>query len=206
MGADSVVQGPPTSKQLFGTEGIILDAQNNALYTFGKSRVATAVQSAIAALGIQTALTAITAAQTLMSQAFGAGALNIVGRTIRVSGTLIYSTTASNDATITIALKLGTVTLATITTTATSASALTGQTLQFSFTLSTASTGTAGTIVTVGAVDITIGTAVSTFIAPTTGPSAAVNLQTAETLTVTIAASAAIPTAQLLNGLVELIA
>lgn len=206
MGVDTVTSGPPTSKQLFGTEGLILDATNGVLYFFGKSRVAAAVQAAIAALGIQTALTAITTAQILMSEAFGAGALNIVGRTIRVSGTLIYATTAGNDATITIAIKLGTVTLATITTTATDASAITNQPLQFSFTLSVASTGSAGTIVTVGAVNITIGSTTSTFIAPTTGPSAAVNLLSAETLQVTIAASAAIPSAQLLNGLIEIIA
>jgi hypothetical protein len=38
MGVDTVVRGAPTAAQCFGTEGIILDAKNNLLYTFGDSR------------------------------------------------------------------------------------------------------------------------------------------------------------------------
>jgi hypothetical protein len=210
MGADTIGNGPPIAAQLFGTEGLYLDRVNNNLYSFGASKVPVLVQSALAALGPQTALTAITTAQNLLTFAFGAGALNLIGRTIEVSGNLIYSTTAANVATITIALTLGGVTLATITTAATNTTASTNLPINFSFTATVTATGAAGTLITTGAVNANIGTAssaaVASYLAPSTGNSAAVNLTTAETLAVTIAASAAVPSATLLNASVQILA
>lgn len=210
MGADSVVQGPPTAKGLFGTEGIVLDQANSNLYVFGSSRIATLLRSALSALGIQTALTAITTAQNLLSYVFGAGALNIVGRTFVVKGSGIYSTTSANVATLTIALTLGGVTLCTITTAATNTAASTNLPFQFEFTCTVAATGASGTFTSTGSVKADIGTAAATaiaeYLATNTAVSSAVNLLTAETLNVTIAASAAVPSAQLLNATVELVA
>lgn len=211
MGADSVVQGPPTSAQLFGTEGLVLDAVNSNLYVFGKSRVPVLVGSTLNVVPPQTALSAITSARQLFTYVFGAGVLNVVGRTFVVSGTMIYSTTAANVATISIALLLGPGSaLATITTAATNTAASTNLPIQFSFTVTVLSTGSAGTLLAVGNVNANIGTAASgaltAFGSTTTGASAAVNLLTAENLSVTIAASAAVPSAQLLNATVELVA
>lgn len=209
MGADTVVSGPPAAKQP-GTEGLILDSANNVLYTFGVSGVPALIQSALKSLGPQTALTAITAAQTLFTQAFGAGALNVVGRTFRVSGALIYATTAANVATLTIAVKLGAVTLATITTDATNTTASTNLPVNFSFTFTVVLTGAAGTIYAAGGVNADLGTAaaaaVTSYLLAGAAVSAAVNLLIAETLTVTIAASAAVPSAQLMNATLEMVA
>lgn len=210
MGADSVVQGPPVATQLFGTEGLVLDAANNVLYTFGASRTPAALTSALLTLGPQTALTAITTAQTLLSKAFGAGALNVVGRTVTVTGNLIYSTTSTNVATISIALILGGVTLLTITTAATNTAASTNLPINFSFTATVTATGVSGTLIATGVVNADIGTAAAadtaTYLGTNTAVSSAVNLLTAETLSVTIAASAAVPSATLLNASVQLTA
>jgi len=211
MGADSIVQGPPTAAQCFGTEGLILDQVGNNLYIFGLSaRIPTLLRAALKVLGIQTALTAITTAQTLLSYAFVAGNLNLIGRTILVSGDGIYSTTSANVATVTIALTLGGVTLATITTTATNTAASTNLPFSFTFKATVAATGTSGTFTSNGSVKINLGTAAATaiteFLATNSAVSSAVNLLTAETLLVTIAASAAVPSATLLNATVELVA
>ena len=214
MGADSVVQGPPTAAQCFGTEGIILDAKNNVLYTFGATRQPVALSAAQVTnalqLGPQTALTAITTAQVLLSKAFGAGALNVAGTTITIAGKLVYSTTIANVATISLALTLGGVTLATITTAATNTAASTNLPIQFSFTATVTATGASGTLIANGVVNADVGTAaaaaVATYLDTNTAVSSAVNLLNAETMTVTIAASAAVPSATLLNATVQVAA
>jgi hypothetical protein len=210
MGADTVTQGPPPASQVVGTEGLILDATNNVLYTFGQNQELATLQSALASLGPQTALTAITTAQTLLSRVFGPGSLNVVGRTFKVSGTLIYATTSANVATITIAVKLGTVTLATVTTAATNTAASTNLPVTFSFTFTVVSTGAAATLYASGNVNADLGTtaaaAITSYLLAGSAVSSAVNLLTAETLAVTIAASAALPSAQLMNAVIELVA
>lgn len=211
MGADTVTQGPPAAKQP-GVEGLILDAANNVVYSFSAATggVPAALPSAQLVLGPQTALTAITTAQTLLSKVYGAGALNVVGRTITVSGNLIYSTTSANVATISIALTLGGVTLLTITTAATNTAASTNLPINFSFTATVTATGASGTLICTGVVNANIGTAgaadSATYLGTNSAVSSAVNLLTAETLTVTIAASAAVPSATLLNAAVGLAA
>lgn len=210
MGADSVVQGPPAAAQCYGTEGIILDAANSNLWVFGASRSPKLLAASGAVLGPQTALTAITTAQTLLSKLFAAGALNYVGASVNVSGTLIYSTTSANVATISLAITLGGVTLATITTAATNTAASTNLPINFSFTITVVTIGASGTLIAVGNVNANIGTAASgattNYASTTTAPSSAVNLLAADTLTVTIAASAAIPSATLLNATIQQIA
>lgn len=210
MGADSVVSGPPAAAQCFGTEGLILDKKNNNLYIFGDSRTPQLLAGGGTVVGPQTALTAITTAQTLLSKTFAAGALNYVGATVQVSGSLIYSTTTANVATITLAVLLGAVSLASITTAATNTTASTNLPINFSFTLTVVSIGAAGTLVAVGNVNANIGTtaaaATANYASTNTGVSSAVNLLIAEILTVTIAASAAIPSATLLSATVQQIA
>lgn len=212
MGADRVTVGPLSSNATnsFDTQALVLDVQNNTLSISGASRKLAALQSAIAVVGAQTALTAITAAQVLLSQAFNQGALNVQNRTIRVSGSLIYSTTAANAATISLALVLGGVTLCTITTAPTNTAASTNLPIQFEFELSVASLGATATIESHGSVAANIGTvaaaAIANYLDTNTAVSGAVNLLAATTLEVQIAASAAVPSAQLRQATIELVA
>ena len=195
--------GPATSTGKNTNIGdLIQDRTNNVVESVGLTGLAAALRSAsIGVLGPQTALTAITTAQTLASFALGAQMLNKLNRTVEINGSLIYSTTSTNVATLTIAVKLGSVTLCTITTSASNTAASTSLPVQFSFTLQTTLTGTSGTIEAHGFINANLGTAAAgaatQFLDTNTAASSAVNLNIAETLTVTIAASAAVPSAQL---------
>ncbi len=212
MGADRVTVGPLSSNATnsFDTQALVQDVQNNTLSVSGSSRKLAVLQSAIAVLPAQTALTAITAAQVVLSQAFNPGALNVVNRTLRVSGSLIYSTTATNVATISLALVLGGVTLCTITTAATNTAASANLPIQFEFELNVVSLGASATVESHGWVAANIGTvaaaAIATYLDTNTAVSSAVNLLTAATLQLTIAASAAVPSAQLRQATIELAA
>ncbi len=212
MGADRVTVGPLSSNATnsFDAQALVQDVQNNTLSVSGSSRKLAVLQSAIAVLPAQTALTAITAAQVVLSQAFNPGALNVQNRTIRVSGSLIYSTTATNVATISLALVLGGVTLCTITTAATNTAASANLPIQFEFELNVVSLGASATVESHGWVAANIGTvaaaAIATYLDTNTAVSSAVNLLTAATLQLTIAASAAVPSAQLRQATIELAA
>lgn len=157
-------------------------------------------------LAAQTPVTAITTAQTLASLAFLAGAFNKVGRTLRISGTIIFTVSTATPTT-TIAIKLGTVTLLTITTAALAAS--TNGQLTFQALLSVVAAGSAGTVEGHGTVKAQLSTALGTAIAEyadqVTTPATGVNLTSALTLAVTIAASSTMASAQLRQGLVEVV-
>jgi len=194
--------GPATSTGKNTNIGdLIQDRANNIVESVGATGLAAALRSNFGILGPQTALTAITTAQTLASFALGAQMLNKLNRTVEINGSLIYSTTIANVATLTIAVKLGAVTLCTITTTASNTAASTNLPVQFSFTLQTTTTGTSGAIEAHGFINANLGTAAAgaatQFLDTNTAASSAVNLNIAQTLTVTIAASAAVPSAQL---------
>lgn len=209
MGADRIVSGSAgkttdspgalIADQLTGLLGVVTVAQGLVV---GAARFAN--------IGTQTALTAITTAQNLVSQTFSAGLLNTVGRSVRVRGSLVYNTTSTNVATITLALKLGAVTLCTMTTAATNTAASTNLPIQFDFTLTVVTTGTAATINSHGRIAANIGTTAAPvtviYLDTNVAPSSAIDLTIAETLTVTIAASAAVPSAQLLSAGVDLLA
>lgn len=209
MGADTVTQGPPPASQVVGTEGLILDQQNGNLYVFGATRSANLLRSAIAVLPGQTALTAITTAQNLLTKVFPAGSLNIVGRTIVINLTLTYNTTVGNVATLTFAVTLGGVTLFSVTTDASNTAASTNLPVQLQITITTTTIGATATMTTSATVSADLGTtaaaAVTSYV-KAAAVSSAVNLLTDETLAVTIAASAAVPSATLRNALIELAA
>lgn len=166
-------------------------------------------RSTLLQLPAQTALTAITTAQTMFSTKLAAGLLNVLGRTLRIRGSLVYSTTSTNVATLTIAVKLGTVTLFTITTDASNTAASTNLPVEFELTIATAATGASGTLEVHGSVDANLGTAataaVSRYLDGNAAVSSAVNLTSALTLAVTIAASAAVPSATLRQLVIEVI-
>ena len=207
MGADRIQAGPVTTA--FDSPGaIVVDPVAGTLSIVTKTQAIQLASTRLLTLQEQTALSAITAAQTVLSYAFPAGFLNIKNRTVRIRGSLIYSTTITNVATISLALKLGSVTLCTITTAATNTAASTNLPIQFEFRLSVATIGAAATIESHGKVDANIGTAaagaLTSYGDTNTAVSGAVDLTVAETLTVTIAASAAVPSAQLLLASIDL--
>ncbi len=113
-------------------------------------------------------------------------------------------------ATITLAVTLGGVTLATVTTAATNTAASTNLPVTFSFTFTVVSAGAAGTLYATGGVNADLGTtaaaAITAYLLAGSAVSSAVNLLTAETLLVTIAASAALPSAQLMYATIEMVA
>lgn len=189
-------------------KALVLDQTNGVLYVSGSAnnRKLMAAMGAPLVLSSQPAITAITTAQGLLAFAFGAGALNVTRRKIRVRGVAIYSTTAANVATISFALTLGGVTLCTITTAATNTAASTNLQIQFEFELTVVTIGATATIESHGRLDANIGTAAAaaaaTYLDTNVAVSAAVNLTAAATLGVTIAASAAIPSAQLRSATV----
>jgi hypothetical protein len=210
MGADRVTYGPPSANGVnaFDQKALVLDQTNGVLYVSGavNNRKLMVAMGAPLVLAAQTALTAITTAQSLLSFIFGAGALNVTGRKIRVKGVLIYSTTIANVATISFALTLGGVTLCTITTAATNTAASANLPIHFEFELTVATLGATATIESHGRVDANIGTvaaaAGAVYLDTNVAVSSAVNLTAAATLGVTIAASAAIPSAQLRSATV----
>jgi hypothetical protein len=205
MGADRVTYGPPSASGVnsYDQKALVLDQNNGVLYVSGaaNNRKLMVAMGAPLVLPAQTALTAITTAQTLLSFLFGAGALNVTGRKLRVKGNLIYSTTAANVAAITLGFTLGGVTLGTITTQATNTAASTNLPIRFEFETTVVTLGAAATLETHGRVDANISATavgpVSTYLATNATVSGAVNLTAASTLAVTIAAGAAIPSAQL---------
>ena len=209
MGADRIAQGPQASGlNPNDTEALVLDVANNILETSGNNHQMAACQTAIAVLGPQTALVTITTAQNLISKLLNAGVLNKLNRTLYIQGSLIYTSPGTTTPTITIAVTLGGVTLCTITTAAISATASANMPIQFYFYLTTTATGASGTIESHGGVsaNITANTpaaAIATYLDTNTAASSAVNLNAAQTLNVTIAASSAITSAQLRLASIE---
>jgi hypothetical protein len=208
MGADRIVSGGYTgsfdspgaliANQITGLLGVVTTAQGLVV---GAARLAN--------IPTQPALTNITGAQTVFSQSIPAGALNLIGRSLRIRGSMIYSTTSTNVATITIGLMIGATTLCAITTAATNTAASSNLPLQFDFSLTVASTGTSGTINSHGQVTANVGTAAApvtgVYLDSNTGPSGAINLTAAQTISVAIVAPAGIPSAQLLSASIDVL-
>jgi hypothetical protein len=200
--------GPPAPGTTDTNKGaLIADIQTPAVEMVDTAGNTHGVESTLLLLQAQTALATITTAQTLMSLAFLAGALNKTNRTLRISGTIIYTTT-STSFTVSIAIKLGTVTLCTITS-ATITNAQTNGQLSFEYIVSVAATGSSGTLESHGELTVqggsTLGAAVAQYADQNTAVSSAVNLTSALTLVATIAASASMSSAQLRQGLIEVI-
>lgn len=210
MGADRIMIGPLSSA---GTNGydqkaIIQDTQNNMLAVSGSSHVISVLRSAATKLTAQTAITAITTAQNLLTLALNAGVMSVTGRRLKITIWLVYSTTSTNVATLIFAVTLGSVTLCTITTAATNTAATAGLPVQIEFDLATAAVGSSGTIEAHGKVVANISAstagACTTYLDTNTAPSSAINLVTAQTLAVTMAAGvAAIPSATVRGATIE---
>lgn len=213
MGADRIIAGNLSSAGTnpFDQQAIIQDIQNGVLSISGTSRRIVALRAMLLGLAAQTALTAITVAQNLFTYPVAAGFLNIVGRRLKVSFTLIYSTTAGQVATLGFALKLGSVTLCSIVTAATNTAASTNLPVHVEFSIAIASLGASGTIESHGRVEANIGTAaaaaVAVYLDTQAVVSAAVNLTAAQTLAVTLTGGGgAVPSAQIRDATIEVVA
>lgn len=212
MGVDRITQGNPSAnfKNNFDSPGaLVLDAANNVLYTTSNSKTLRSLHKNMDTIPPQTALTAITTAQNLLSVNLPAGYMSLVGRTVRVKLWLIYSTTIANVATLTFALVIGGVTVCTITTAATNTAASSNLPVQIEFEFQVQAAGAAGTVEAHGKVDANIGTAaaaaIASYLDTNTAVSSAINLIAAPTtLAVTIAASAAVPSAQVRMAEIQL--
>jgi hypothetical protein len=171
MGFETISNGPsgPTANNpAAAPNGLSLDKQNNILSSVGSAGTEAVLQSVLALFQQQLALTAITTAQTLMSKALPANALNRVGRTLFVTGNFVYNTTSANVATITITLTLGGATVCSITTAATNTAASTGLPGYFEFWLTIPQAATPANpapIVGHGNLNVNIGTAAAAALA-----------------------------------------
>lgn len=171
MGADRITTGPLSlaGTNQFDTPGaMVVDQQNGVMHVVTTSKMLATAGCTLGIIQPQLALTAITTAQTLFSKALNAGVLNVAGRWLHVQGSLVYSSTGGNVATISLALTLGGVTLCTITTAATNTSASTNLPIQFSWDVFVPAGNKGGSVsgmVVTGSVSANIGTAAAAAIA-----------------------------------------
>lgn len=189
---------------------LIQDRTNNITESVGVAGLAQALRSTQTVLGPQTALTAITTAQALISLALGAQMMNKLNRLLQINATLIYTSPGTTAPVLSFAVTLGGVTLCTITLTALSTTASTNMPIQLQFNLQTTATGTTGTLEVHGAVtaNITANTPAAdsaNFLDTNTAASSAVNLNIAETLTLTVASTLALTSMQLRQATVEIV-
>jgi len=206
-----ITQGPATATGANTNKGaLIFDRQNNITESVGDSGVAAAHQTSLLVQAATAALVTITTAQNLLNFALNAAVLNKVGRTILISGVLIYTTPGTTTPALTIALKLGGTTICSITTAALSATASTNMPVQYQFELNVVSTGASGTVECHGSVNANISAntpaAASTcFLDTNTAVSSAINLLSQLNLTITVAANSAISSIQSRQLTVEVV-
>jgi len=210
MGADRIEAGVLSKTVIDSPGSILVDPVSGGLAVVTKALNLALAQSTLLALGAQTALTTITTAQTLFTFPVPAGLFNKVGRTFRVTIVGIYSSAGGSTPTITIALKLGSVTLCTITTSAIDTAANTNLQWRADFLCTVVTIGTTATIEAHGSISFnlsanTAGAALSTFGDQNVAPSSAVDLTIAENLVATIAASGAVSSAQVRSATVVLV-
>lgn len=205
------ISSGPTGTTDTNKQALIFDKTNNIVSSVGDSGNVQAHQTCALVLAAQTALTTITTAQNLLSLAFPAGALNVVNRVITVTISGIYTSPGTTTPTLTFVVKLGGVTLCTITTTGVSSTLSTNMPFTLQFTLQVVTNGATATLETHGIamVNLTANTpaaGVTQFNDTNVAVSSAVNLVTAATLLVTIAASSTITSAQARQTTVEMVA
>jgi hypothetical protein len=209
MGADRIESGVLSKTPIDSPGAILVDPASGALGVVNNGRTVTVSQASLLSLAAQTALTNITTAQNLFSQAIAAGLLNKVGRTFLVTLYGTYNFAGGSTPTITIALKLGSVTLATITTAAINTAASTNLQFQATFQCTVVSTGTGATLEVHGQLAINIsantpGAALAAYADQNTAVSSGVDLTISENLVATIASSGTLSGAQLRSATVEL--
>ena len=164
--------------------GIAIPAANTAAYP-------AAIPELIANLNATTALATITSAQTFASIPLAANVQNSAGKVIRITGHGVFTT--SNAGTITLAVTEGGITPISVAGSANTAASETGAQFSFDYYITTASTGTAGTLESHGQFCDQLSGTLSTAMVCTndqnTAVSASIGLTTANTLAITFAVS-----------------
>lgn len=212
MSFEAITSGPSNAtgqNPAAAPNGLALDSQNNLLASIGKSATEQLLSAVILTLQEQTALATITTAQNLISQALNAWLLNRVGRNLRIRGRGIYTSPGTTAPVLSFALNLGASALVTITAAALSTTASTNMPFEFDFLLSVAAAGaSAASIEAHGKLALNItantpGAAVATYLDTNTAVIGSLDLETAQTLTVTIASTLTLTSMQLLHATIE---
>jgi len=213
MGADRIIQGQSFGGSLSDAPGaLIVDAVNGILDVVkNPGGVSAAAQTALQIIPTQNAVTTITTAQNLYSTTLPAGVLNVANRTLLVSAYGVYTSPGTSTPTMTFAVTLGGVTVFTITTAAISATASTNLQWQLVTQLTVVTLGSSGTVEAHGNLAVNIsantpGAALSEYADQNTAVSSAINLTSALTLNITVAASSTVSSARLRLGSIELTA
>jgi hypothetical protein len=194
----------------FGTNSTITSVATGAAVPLQNSAAfPAAVPQLICNLIAQPANTTITTAQTMGSCILGAGIQNVSGKVLRVTGHLVY-TSATQTGTMTIAVTEGGITPMTVTSTAITAGGQTNAQAEFDYYLTTAFTGTAGTLEGHGHLCAQLATAANGTALPCwndqiTAVSSAINLTASNTLAITIAMSSSTTSATLRDAQVWLL-
>lgn len=167
------------------------------------------VSGALTVLNAQAPLTAVTTAQNLLSFSLPAGLLNVAAKTLRISGTGIFTNSSGSTANVTIASSVAAVSTSTVSTGATVVTGITNGQFEFDIMLQTATTGATGAInghqTQSFQIATTLGSALAYYADQLTGNSSSVNLTTADTLLVTIASTQSLASVTLLQGLIEIL-
>ena len=205
-------QGPPSKTGIVTSPcALFLDRKSNIVGSSGDGNSYQAHQTTRFLLTAQTALTAVTTAQTLFTKALNAGELNMSGRTYSLTGYGIYTFAGGSTPNITFTLTLGGVTIATVVAGALNTAASTNMPFDFSFTFTVATTGSSGTVEAHGYVDMNLTAntpagVMSYFRDVNTAVSAAIDLTAADTLALTVASGNAIASIQLRLATLEVVA
>jgi hypothetical protein len=206
---ETLTQGPSNATGQNGNApGLALDSKNGLLAAIGAGGEQL-LTAAILTLQEQTALTTITTAQNLISQALNSWLLNRVNRTLRIRGRGIYTSPGTTAPVLTFALNLGATNLVSITAAALSTTASTNMPFSFEFSLSVAAAGgSAATIEAHGEVKLNItantpAAAVASYLDGNTAVIGSLNLQQALTLALTIASTLSLTSMQLLFAQIE---
>lgn len=162
--------------------------------TTGSGLVVLAIQAAAVNVTPVTVTANVNTDQNLMAATVSANSLNSVGRTLKLWGAGLYTTPALSVATLTVKIKLGSVTLATFTSSA-NAGLVTDNAWNFQAFITTQTAGASAVFEVHGNLMIDLGAtpglADSVFSDVNTAVSSAVDSTTSQTLQITVAFSAA---------------
>lgn len=189
-----VISGTSTGS---GSPALGLDQTNNVLYTGGSGQSWASVGPSFRNVqGPQSALTTVTTAQTMFSVSIPANALNVVGKVLKIEGEAMFSNGATTPA-ITITALLGSTTIFSCATAA-NANTNVSSPLLFNIAAAVTTAGSSakvechGTVLECYTAAWASGTLIQAFTDGSTGASSAFDSTGALTLTVKIAADAAL--------------
>lgn len=191
----------------FGTNSVITSVVTGAAVpSQNTAAFPAAVPQLICNLIAQPANTTVTTIQVMGSCPLGAGIQNVSGKVLHITGHLVYTTAGAPV--ITISALEGGITPLAVAGVATTGAATNGQ-VAFDYYITTAFTGTAGTLESHGLLSVqnntALGTALGVYADQNTAVSSAINLTASNTLGINITASVSLSTATLRDAQVWLL-